>query len=65
MIQKKKFNMKKTNIFTTKISYPEKFSVLFNDSIKLIFFNNNIISLEDQKGISISGGGDARIFCNS
>jgi hypothetical protein len=55
-------NMKlNNNIFTTKISYPEKFSVLFNDSIKLIFFNNNMISLEDQKGISISGGGDARI----
>jgi hypothetical protein len=55
-------NMKlNNNIFSTKISYPEKFSVLFDESIKLIFFNNNIISLEDQNGISISGGGDAKI----
>jgi len=49
------------NLFKTKISYDEKFSVLFDKSIRLIFVNNNIIFLNDKKGISVNGGGDAKI----
>ena len=49
------------NLFTTEISYPQKFSVLFDKSVEMIFFNNNVIMLENQKGISIGGGGNAKI----
>jgi len=49
------------NLFTTKISYPQKFSVLFEESIDLIFLNNNPIFFDGKKGISINGGGDAEI----
>ncbi len=43
------------NLFVTEISYQKKFSVLFDESIKLIFVNNNAIFLDDKKGISING----------
>jgi len=49
------------NLFSKEISYPERFSVLFDESIELIFVNNNIIFLDDKKGISVNGGGDAKI----
>ena len=51
----------KNNLFTTQISYAEKFSILFDDQIKMIFVNNNIIFLEDKKGISVNGGGEIKI----
>ena len=49
------------NLFSTDISYPKKFSVLFDESTDIIFFNNNVIMLENKKGISINGGGNAKI----
>ena len=49
------------NLFNTEISYPQKFSVIFEESINLIFVNNNIIFLDDKKGISINGGGNVKI----
>ena len=49
------------NLFVTEISYQKKFSVLFDESIKLIFVNNNAIFLDDKKGISINGGGNTEI----
>ena len=49
------------NLFVTEISYQKKFSVLFDESIRLIFVNNAIIFLDDKKGISINGGGNTEI----
>jgi len=49
------------NLFVTEISYQKKFSVLFDESIKLIFVNDNVIFLDDKKGISINGGGNTEI----
>ena len=49
------------NLFTTEISYPQRFSVLFEESINSIFLNNNPIFFDGKKGISINGGGDAKI----
>ena len=49
------------NLFVTEISYQKKFSVLFDESIKLIFVNNNAIFFDDKKGISINGGGNTEI----
>ena len=49
------------NLFKTEISYNEKFSVIFDESINLIFVNDNIIFLDNKKGISVNGGGDAKI----
>ena len=49
------------NLFSTEMSYPKKFSVLFDESIDMIFFNDNVIMLENKKGISINGGGNAKI----
>ena len=51
----------KDNLFATQISYAEKFSIVFDDQIKMIFVNNNVIFLENKKGISISGGGETKI----
>ena len=51
----------KDNLFTTQISYPEKFSVIFDNEVELIFINNNVIILENKKGISVNGGGEAKI----
>ena len=51
----------KDNLFTTTISYHEKFDVIFDDSIEMFFVNNNSIFLDDKKGIAVSGGGDAKI----
>jgi len=51
----------KDSLLTTQISYPEKFSVLFDDQTELIFVNNTPILLENKKGISINGGGETKI----
>ena len=51
----------KDSLLTTQISYPEKFSVLFDDQTELIFINDTPILLENKKGISISGGGETKI----
>ena len=49
------------NVFSTNISYDKKFSVLFDESVELIFVNDTIIVLESKKGISVNGGGNAEI----
>ncbi|HJM79268.1 MAG TPA: hypothetical protein QF656_01860 [Nitrosopumilus sp.] len=49
------------NLFSTEISYPEKFSVVFDESIELIFINGNLIFLDGKKGISVNGGGNINI----
>ena len=49
------------NLFSTEISYREKFSVIFDESIDSIFVNNNIIFLDNKKGITIHGGGNTNI----
>ena len=49
------------NLFNAEISYDEKFSMIFDESIDLIFVNSNPIILDNKKGISISGGGNAKI----
>ena len=49
------------NLFSKEISYPKKFSVLVDESINLIFVNNNLIFLDGKKGISVNGGGDTKI----
>ena len=49
------------NMYNIKISYPQKFSVLFDESVNLIVVNNNVIFLDDKKGIAINGGGDTKI----
>jgi hypothetical protein len=55
-------NMKlNDNLFSSNISYDKRFAVIFDESIELIFVNNNIIFLDNKKGISVSGGGDTKI----
>jgi predicted DNA binding CopG/RHH family protein len=55
-------NMKiNNNLFNTEISYPQKFSVIFEESINLIFLNNNVLFLDDKKGVAINGGGNMKI----
>ena len=55
-------NMKiNNNLFSTEISYPQKFSVIFEESINLIFLNNNVLFLDDKKGVTINGGGNIKI----
>ena len=49
------------NLFSKELSYPQKFSVIFDDSINLIFLNNNNIFLDNKKGISVNGGGNVEI----
>ena len=51
----------KDNLFATQISSAEKFSIVFDDQIKMIFVNNNAIFLENKKGISVNGGGEVNI----
>ena len=55
-------NMKiNNNLFITEISYPQKFSVVFEESINLIFLNNNVLFLDDKRGVAINGGGNMKI----
>jgi len=51
----------KDNLFTTQISYAEKFSIVFDDQIEMIFVNNNVIFLENKKGVSVNGGGEINV----
>ena len=46
------------NLWTVRIGYSETFSVLFSEEIDLFFLNNNIIKLENKKGISVNYGGN-------
>ena len=55
-------NMKLSdNLLSSNISYDKKFSVLFDESVELIFVNDNVIFLDNKKGISVSGGGETEI----
>jgi predicted DNA binding CopG/RHH family protein len=49
------------SLLTIQTSYPETYSVIFSDEIKMIFLNNNIIFLENKKGVSLNYGGSATI----
>ena len=49
------------NLVTTEIYYDKKFSVIFDESVELIFLNGNAIILDDKKGISVNGGGNIKI----
>ena len=49
------------NLFSGNISYDKKFAVIFDESIELIFVNDNVIFLDDKKGISVSGNGNVKI----
>ena len=51
----------KDNLFSTKISYSEKFSILFDKSTEIVFVNKNVIFLDDKKGITINGGGNIKL----
>ena len=51
----------KDNLFATQISYAEKFSIIFDEKIEIIFVNSNAIFLENKKGISVNGGGEVNI----
>ena len=51
----------KDNLLTIQTSYAETYSVIFSDEIEIIFLNNNIIFLENKKGISLNYGGSATI----
>jgi len=46
------------NLWTVRIGYSETFSILFSEEIDLFFLNNNIIQLENKKGITVNNGGD-------
>ena len=48
-------------MWTSRIAYPEAFSVLFSEEIDLFFLNNNIIELGNKKGIAVNSGGNAII----
>jgi len=45
------------NLWTLRTEYTETYSILFPEDVNYIFLNNNIIPLENQKGISVNGGG--------
>ena len=49
------------NLWTSRIAYPEAFSVLFSEEIDLFFLNNNIIELGNKKGIAVNSGGNVII----
>jgi hypothetical protein len=49
------------NLWTVRIEYSKTFSVVFSEEIDLFFLNNNIIQLENKKGISVNYGGNAII----
>jgi hypothetical protein len=49
------------NLWTVRIGYSETFSVLFSEQIDLFFLNNNIVQLENKKGITVNYGGNAII----
>jgi hypothetical protein len=49
------------NLWTVRVGYSETFAVLFSEEIDLLFLNDNIIQLENKKGITANGGGNAII----
>ena len=49
------------NMWNINISYEKTFSILFPEEINIIFLNNNPINLENNKGVSVSGGGDVNL----
>ena len=49
------------NLLTIQTSYAETYSIIFSDEIEMIFLNNNIIFLENKKGVSLNYGGSATI----
>jgi len=49
------------NLLTIQTSYAETYSVIFSDEIEMIFLNDNIIFLENKKGVSLNYGGSATI----
>jgi predicted DNA binding CopG/RHH family protein len=51
----------KDNLLTIQTSYPETYSIIFSDEIELIFINDNIVFLENKKGILLNYGGSATI----
>jgi predicted DNA binding CopG/RHH family protein len=51
----------KDNLFTIQTSYAETYSVIFPYETEIIFLNDNIIFLENKKGISLNYGGSATI----
>jgi predicted DNA binding CopG/RHH family protein len=51
----------KDNLFSTQFSYAEKFSIVFDDQIEMIFVNNNVIFLENKKVVSVNGGGEMNV----
>ena len=48
---------KSDSISKLDIGYPITFSIKFEQDTKIIFLNNNLIQLNDKKGISVNGGG--------
>ena len=49
------------NLLTIQTSYAETYSVIFSDEIEMIFLNDNLIFLENKKGVSLNYGGSATI----
>jgi len=49
------------NLLTIQTSYDETYSVIFSDEIEMIFLNNNVLFLENKKGVSLNYGGSATI----
>ena len=49
------------NLLTIQTSYAETYSIIFSDEIEMIFLNNNIIFLENKKGVSLNYSGSATI----
>ena len=45
------------NLLTLNVGYPKTFGILFPEKIDQIFLNDQMIQIEDKKGISINGGG--------
>ncbi len=42
------------NLFSKEISYPKKFAILFDESINLIFLNDNPIFLDGKKEFQLA-----------
>ena len=48
---------KSDSISKLDIGYPTTFGIKFEEKTEFIFLNNNLIQLNDKKGISVNGGG--------
>jgi len=49
------------NMWMLEVSYDETYSILFPEEVNLVYLNNNLIKLEDKKGIAVNMGGNAQI----